>query len=315
MSRPALARYWSETEHDGRGYLRPSTGEQVPGVTSITGMVNKDLAQWGSDMAVKWIAEHWYEWNPGQRSEESAFNGARYRWKEYRDERGQIGSNVHDHIEQTILGKQPVLDFLTPEEQAMFRQWEDFQFFTGAEFTSTEEQVWGSGYGGTLDARATMYSQKLGRKATFILDWKSSRKAYPEYHMQISALLKAGFTFHQVDPPAAGDKIQAAHNGTTWYQHSLGPAWLATHSENNRKVETWWVEVETGSAQTGAVVHLTPDSWHVYELEDEELHFKRFNAYKDAWWAERELKTVLAARGQKLDRPLDWVDPKWKGRQ
>lgn len=314
MSKPILARYWDETEHSGRGYLRPSAGEQVPGVTSITGMVNKNLAQWGSDMAIRWVSEHWYEWGPERRSEESAFNSARYRWRDYRDERGQIGSNVHDHIEQTILGKQPVLDFLTPEEQAMFRQWEDFVFLTGAEFTSTEEQVWGSGYAGTLDARGAMYSQKLGRKATFILDWKTSKSAYFEYMMQLVALQRAGFTFQQVDAPADPGLIQTGHNGGSWYQNSIGPAWRAEHSENNRKAETWWVEVENRTAETAAVVHLTADSWAVYELEDEDLHFRRFNGYKDAWWSEKELKTILASRGQKLDRPINWVDPKLKNR-
>jgi len=313
MSRPALARYWSETEHDSRGYLRPSTGEQVPGVTSITGMVNKDLAQWGSDMAVKWIAEHWYEWNPGQRSEESAFNGARHRWKEYRDERGQIGSNVHDHIEQTILGKQPVLDFLTPEEQAMFRQWEDFQFLTGAEFTSTEEQVWGSGYAGTLDARGTMYSERLGRRAYALFDWKTSRKCYPEYHMQLSALKNASFTFEQAQTPDALTEIHDGRNGTRSYRGADGVAWLATHTESNRKVETWWVERETRSAETAFVVHLTPDSWHVYELDFEQEHLARFNGYKAAWWAEKELKALYSELDMKLDRPLDWRDKKKGG--
>ncbi len=308
MSKPILARYWSETEHDGRGYLRPSTGEQVPGVTSITGMVNKDLAQWGATMAVTWMAEHWHEWNPGQRSEDSAIRSAKYRWKEYRDERGQIGSNVHDHIEQTILGKQPVLDFLTPEEQAMFRQWEDFQFLTGAEFTSTEEQVWGRDYAGTLDARGTIYSERLGRRATAIFDWKTSRKAYPEYHMQLSALKNASFMFEQVDGPGSQDVIELVGNRLQipCYSHPLGTAYMAAHTENNRKVETWWVERETRSAETAFVVHLTPDSWHVYELDFEQEHLERFNGYKAAWWAEKKLKSLYSELDMKLDRPLDW---------
>lgn len=310
MSKPALARFWSDTEHDGRGYLRPSTGEQVPGVTSITGMVDKDLAQWGANMTAKWVAENWDQWNPGQRSEESAFNGARYKWREFRDERGAVGSNVHDHIEQTILGEEPLIDFLGAEEQAMVAQWEQFCFITGVKYHSTEEQVWGDGYAGTLDARVSMYSERLGRTATGIVDWKTSKSAYWEYGMQLAALTNAGRTFTEVAAPAKTVTVNQFPNGTSAYEMGDSFAWSA----KNNNESTWWAETEVAPAETAFVVHLRADKWAVYELNDAEFHTARFDAYKAAWWAEKDLKAILSARGQKIDRPMDWVDPKWAAR-
>lgn len=287
MSGPALALYWSETENDGRGYKRPKTGEQVPGVTSITGLVNKDLAQWGSDMAVKWISEHWYEYNPGQRSEESAFRAARYRWRDYRNERGQVGTNVHNHIENLILGKADPVEFLTPEEQRRVFQFEDFAFVTGFEATAAERQVWGGSYGGTLDAFGWMYSERLGRRAHGLIDWKTSKSAYFEYAMQLAALKNAEFQF--VERAEATDDT-----------HPLVKDGKTTH----------WAELPMPEVETAFVVHLTDDNWAVYELMDEDLHLARFTAYNEVWWAEKRLKEVLKTRGQKIDRPMDWFDKK-----
>lgn len=288
MSRgPALSQYWSATENDGRGYKRPSTGEQVPGVTSITGLVNKDLAQWGADQATRWMAENWFSWSPGQRSEESAFNSARYRWKTYRDERGQVGTNVHNHIEDLLLGKEPILDFLEPEEQRRVYQFEQFAFLTDFEATATERQVWGGSYAGTLDAYGWLYSERLGRRAHALFDWKTSKSAYFEYSMQLAALKNAEFQF-----------VERAEATTD--THPLVKDGKTTH----------WAELPMPEVETAFVVHLTDDDWHIYELDDEDLHLARFAGYTEVWWAEKRLKAKLAERGQKLDRPMNWFDPK-----
>lgn len=289
MTSPALAQYWDAAENSGRGYKRPKTGEQVPGVTSVTGLVNKNLAQWGADLAVKWMSEHWYEWNPGQRSEDSAMRSAQYKWKEYRDERGEIGTNVHDHIEAILLGNAPPVEFLNPEEQRRVFQFEDFAFVTGFEATGTERQVWGGSYAGTLDAYGWMYSERLGRWAHGLVDWKTSKSAYFEYMMQLAALKNAEFQFVQRDK-ATDDTHPLVKDGKT----------------------THWAELPMPEVETAWVVHLTNDTWHVYELEDEDLHLARFTAYNEVWWAEKRLKEVLGPRGQKLDRPMNWFDPKKK---
>lgn len=291
--RPPLSRYWNEAEAQGRGYLRPSTGERVPGVTSITGLVDKDLAQWGSDMAVKWMVENWYTWNPGARSDEKAFNGARYRWREFRNERGNVGTGVHNYIEDVILGAGPFVDDLDTEQQKIVFQWEDMCFTTGMDFWGTERQVWGDGYGGTLDAYATLNGKRV------LVDWKTSKSVHWEYYMQLAALKNAQFQFTQVEDPGAGIEQSRAY-----------PAEL----KNAEGVieETWWVEEPLPELDGAIIVHLAADDWAIHELDNEPLHMARFNAYKAAWWAEKALKDVLHSQGKKLDRPVTWTDPKKK---
>ena len=268
MTQPILSKYWNEAEGQGRGYERPSTGERAPGVTTIIGLVNKDLAQWGSDMAVRWMTENWHAWNPGGKSDERAFNHARYRWKDYRDLRGAVGDHVHNYIEDTILGAGPFADDLEPEEQRIVAQWEEFAFFTGVKFHSTEATVWGDGYAGTLDAYGWMPSERLGRTALGVIDWKTSARAWPDSFMQLAALKNAKFQFRQVDEGTPGASESKARNSSTWWVEEPLP----------EGVETAWI------------VHLTEDSWAVHELSEEQLHLRRFMGYRDCWWAEKALK-------------------------
>ena len=267
MTQPPLARYFNDAENDARGYRRPSTGEIAPGITTILGLINKNLGQYAADETVKWFNSHWAEWNPGEKSDEKAFNHARYRWKDHRDTRAAIGDNVHNYIEDTILGKGPFIDDLTPEEQRIVTNWNDMLFFTGMEFEQTEVTVWGDGYAGTLDCAAWMYSQKLGRKALFCLDWKTSKQAWPDSFSQIAALMNGQFQFEQVEPGTPNADLFKGRDG-----------------------ESWWVEKPMPKFETGAIVHLTQDSWAIHEIRDEGLHWKRFKAYRDAWHVENAIK-------------------------
>ena len=302
MSQPALSRYWSETENQGRGYLRPSTGERVPGVTSITGLVDKNLAQYGADKTIEWMVQNWHQWNPGGKSDEAATNHAKYRWKDHRNERGAIGTDVHNYIEDTILGRGPFLEELDAEQQMMVLNWEDFNFTTGIEYTHTEAQVWGGDYAGTLDAYGKMYSDRLGRMANGIVDWKTSKACYYEYFMQLAGLKNADFRFEELTDPGIIEAAKLA-----------GLAHPAEQKTDNSIVTTWWVEEPQPEVETAWIVHLTSDGWDVFELDSEELHLARFNAYKAAWWAEKHLKEQLSPLGKKLDRPISWTDPKKKG--
>jgi hypothetical protein len=260
-------------------------------VTSITGLVDKNLAQYGADKTVEWFVNNWAEWNPGGKSDERAFNHARYRWNDHRNERAAVGTSVHTYIENTILGNGPFITDLEPEEQEIVAQWEEFNFLFSPEYEGTESQVWGEGYAGTLDAYASMYSERLGRTALGIIDWKTSRKAYWEMYMQLAGLKNALFRFVEVskDTPGASSIDSADAIGA--------------------KMTSWWVEEPLPGVETAWIVHLTKDGWAVHELDNEPVHLRRFNAYKDAWHAEADLKKLLTSVDKKIDRPIDWVKP------
>lgn len=283
MSKPILAKYWSDAENAGRGYVRPSTGVQVPGVTSITKLVDKDMAQWGADQAVRWMAANWYSWNPGAKSEDRAFYGARYRWKDYRSERGAIGTGIHDYIEGLIDNESPFLDALDQEQQEMAEQFEAFCFEFAPQFISSEVTVFGDDYAGTLDAYAIIDGD------VYLFDWKTSKRCYPEYMMQLAALKNAHTVAIQTDADDP-DGFEVL---------------------DSDKSKTYWREEPILNADRAAVVHLRgnhwdgdrpiPAKWELIELENEALHLERFNAYKSAWYAEKSLR----AAGVDLKKPMD----------
>lgn len=282
MTQPKLARYWNDAEAQGRGYVRPSTGERVPGITSITKLIDKDLSQWGADQAVRWMANHWFEWNPGGKSEESAFRHARYRHKDYRDERGEVGTGVHTFLEQHLRGEEPLIEFLDREQQEMVEQFHEFVFLSGATFQGQEATVWGGDWAGTLDGYMTLNGK------TGIVDYKTSKAIYPEVMMQLSGLKSAKVLIREV-PEGTPDA------------HIL---------EDKQRGNSWWVEEEAPQVDTAWILHLrgsfhdvdlvVPAKWELIELDNEGLHLARFDSLKAQWYANKALKDAGVDLRRKL---------------
>lgn len=280
MTAPPLARYFSDKENQGRGYIHPAhpDGVRVPGVTSITKLVAKDMAQWGADMAVRWISDNWNLWQPWAKSDERAYNSARHKHKEFRDERGEVGTGVHQYIDEWVKGEEPMAEFLDIEQQQMVQQFEEAVFITGMEFDDAELTLWGDTWAGTLDLRGTVYSERLGRMATAIFDVKTSKAIYPEVMIQLAALKSARTQFRQVE------------NGTL----------NAIHLPDKKRGDSWWLEEDAPKVDTAFIIHLrgefwdgkelVPAKWELIEIEHEELHLARFMALKDLWYANNAFK-------------------------
>lgn len=291
MTSPPLARYFSDVENQGRGYIDPRdpNGRRYPGVTSITGLVAKDLAQWGADQSVRWLANNWWQWNPSQRSEQSAFNAARYKHKEYRDERAEVGTGVHDYIDAWAKGEWRPVEFLGVEQQQMIHQFEECVWMTGLKPEASELTMFGGDWAGTLDLRVTAYSEKLGRPATGIVDIKTSKSIYPEVFMQIAALKSAKTQFRQVDPSTPGAiHLPDKKRGDSW--------WLI---EDAPEMETAWILQIRGDFMDGE--QFIPAKWELIELSEEELHLKRFEAYKAVWYAQKALKDAGVDLKKRMD--------------
>lgn len=285
MTAPPLARYFSDVENQGRGYISPldPNGRRYPGVTSIIKLVAKDMSQYGSDMAVRWMSQHWAEWTPGQRSEESAFRSARYRHKDYRDERGEIGTGVHSYIEDHVKGLDPIGFDLDTEQWQMIEQFDQAVFLTGMEFIDSEVTVFGEDWAGTLDLRVKAYSERLGRVVTGILDVKTSKSIYPEVMLQLAALKSARTQFRQVTAETPN----------------------AIHLPDKNRGESWWLKEDAPEVETAWALHLRGDFWDVDHMVpakwemieigtektgDESLHLARFEALKQVWYANDGLK-------------------------
>lgn len=115
---------------------------------------------------------------------EEYFKSSKYAYKEVSEEALDIGSQVHDIIEQYIKQGKDAIGDLKDEVAAGFYAFLEWEEENIEEWVSSEESVYSLrfGYAGTLDARAKF---KDGRLMT--VDFKTSKRIYDEYAMQIAA--------------------------------------------------------------------------------------------------------------------------------
>lgn len=184
MAKPELAQYYSEKQDDGRAYKHPLTGETVPSVTTVLKMADKSgLAQWAADKAVEWCVLNWHLL--GSRSDEDAYRAARWQWKKVRDERAQVGTGVHEAIEDehSDTFNMPELD---EEQERIMLQWEQLKLEHEIVPVMSEMTVWEPGlYAGTSDGLWWIDG------VLTLVDIKTSKNIWPEHFAQLAALLFA----------------------------------------------------------------------------------------------------------------------------
>jgi len=159
-------------------------GKDYPGVTTILGELGKGnaLLQWAVNCAVQWLEE-----NPND------FDGAKKHWRDVSKEAMDIGSEVHNLIEQyikmRIIGKN--IDYHGKYRSEVengylaFLEWEknNIDKWIESEMTIYNDKYW---YAGTLDAVAKLKNNKI-----YVIDFKSSKGFYDDYVLQISAYRNA----------------------------------------------------------------------------------------------------------------------------
>jgi len=181
MTTPPLAR---ETA-SGREYYNFQTKEAAPSVTSILKVLSKpDVERWKLRMAADCANESWDEmtsWHPDERKQ-AMVNAHEI----YTKGRADIGTLVHAVCEKIIKG----IPVEVPKEAASYiGQFGKFVMDKRPKFLESEFTVWSREfcYAGTADALAVIDGE------TWLLDWKSSKGAYPEFALQLSALRQADF--------------------------------------------------------------------------------------------------------------------------
>lgn len=210
MSKPELARYYSEKDGDARGYVIPTRDDRrVYGVTSITGRYSDGggeggLAQYAADVTLRWANENWNLL--GSRSDEQNYRNGRFRWKDYTDHLAQVGTDSHEWIEADLTA-QPLPD-MWGESLEVVDQWVDLRQNLWLEPTNVEATVYNHeyGYAGTLD-----YGGFVDGILT-LGDVKTSRAVRENHRLQIAALAKCPIlmvkgedgTWHEEAAPAWG---------------------------------------------------------------------------------------------------------------
>ena len=179
MTTPPLAQ---NVRGKGRHYQHPATGELVPSVTNIIGILNKPaLPRW----AAKVVAEQAASMKASLANLDDAeivdmLKGSPWRKSGRAADRG---TTIHAYLECRMLGIDP------PEisgEAARFRraadEWlDDWK----PEVVATEQTVFGPDYAGTGD----LWCMRDGTLA--VVDFKSSKAIYSEAALQLAALARA----------------------------------------------------------------------------------------------------------------------------
>lgn len=177
MTNPAVK---TEMINGLRHYVHPITGEKVPSVTSVLGVINKPaLPRWSAKKVAEYAWSNRATW--GALDEKAAIDllkGAP--WRDM-DRAADAGTSVHDVADRLLSGR-PV-EFVQPGTEASIASVaEMIQQFHIAPLLS-EVTIWNStiGYAGTFDAMVLIDGQK------WLLDWKSGNSVYPEQALQLAA--------------------------------------------------------------------------------------------------------------------------------
>ena len=269
---PKLSLYPREHESQGRAYKDPITGEQYPSVTSILKYEDKSaLVQWAVDRAVLWCVDNWQDLGVDP---DAAFMKARYRHNDVRDERAWVGTGVHAYIEAEHTESWDMPE-LNDEQQEILEWWKHFNDLYEVEPILTEWTVVNRkvGYAGTADGLWRITEKLTGETWTSLVDVKTSKRIWDGHMMQLSALASAEAWFEEV-PEGTDDSSEQK-----W-----------KNSETNKVEKSYWVEKEMPRFDKVQVLHLTSEGVELVDINNIDIHFKKFSSYKGIWNADQELK-------------------------
>lgn len=273
MSKPELALYAKE-DGTGRAYKHPfrllDSGKPLtsPSVTTILGLVDKPaLIQWAANQTVEWAVQ-----NASQlyvKEDENIRTWGKYRWKDVRDERAEVGTGVHEYIEAENTGSWnfPVLD---DEQHRIIEQWNLLKERYLITPHMSEFTVWSNmempdwSWAGTCDGLWDMVDTQTGESWTnLFIDLKTSKNTWPEHWLQLSALSHAGAI------------MVKAQDGT----------WSEKHMPED--------------SDGTAIIHLREDKFEVTVETDKELldlQYGQFMAYRNVWHFKQAVTEFTTAR-------------------
>ena len=181
--------------------------EIVPSATKVLGVISKPaLVPWALKVGVEWLEEKMFKDEESSSngthvyksplSLESIIKGIKSAHRQTSTSAINIGIITHDWVEEAINFhmKGGVIPKLPTQEEALnsidaFQSWVQENEI---EWLSSEEKLYHRKhkYAGTVDARAYINGEYC------VIDWKTSKAVYPEYHLQVAAYAKAVEDMH-----------------------------------------------------------------------------------------------------------------------
>lgn len=196
MTAPTLA---VQTPDGRRIYRHPITGEEVPAVSTVIGMINKPfLVPWAAKMAAQYAVDNWDElsgYYPDSRVAQ-----IKNAHQAYADDKAAIGDMVHEAIDCFQSGKPAAWD---RKASSFMTQFVNFMMDVQPVFLETEVTVWSRryGYAGTADWIADIGGDIV------LGDNKTGKRLYPEVGLQLAALANADFI---IRPDGTEDLLPSA---------------------------------------------------------------------------------------------------------
>lgn len=198
----------------------PKKALVLPGVTTVLKVLDKpQLMQWAKDVtAAKAVANIDALLN---RSQDEGFRYLRFASDEARNDRAEIGTNVHGWIEAELTdGFYPEIE--TSDTEQMVEQFKLFQFDHLIVCHWAERTVahFGAGYAGTGDGYwsitclhdgPTCMGQPAGEAIDVLIDIKTSRHTFKEHFSQLVALADCEQEFYELGAEGSG----------LWYEGSF----------------------------------------------------------------------------------------------
>lgn len=262
----------AEYDGQGRAYVDPTDGNaRFPSVTSIFKHTPKsDLISWAT-MKVAEKARDRTDIVMGD--PDKVVDRLRYAHNEYRDERAEVGTNVHATIQAEA---EDAWDFpeLNEEEEAIVEQFHDFCETYQVEILVSEFTVKvPCGVMGTGDAIIRYVDPFTGESRVAMLDWKTSRRIWEEHKLQLSALANAEYMLREVEEGAPGAFLRKGK----------------VKAENS-----WWVRAPIPKFDTVAVVQLRADYWEFEEIDIASIptYYRKYEALVAVDAASRAIKEM-----------------------
>lgn len=249
-------------------------------VTSLTGLLPKNLVWWAGNTVAQCAVDEWDEIGRMD-SKEEAYDYLRRAHQRVSSKAMDLGSEVHRYAEAYHLGK-PMPTPPLPVK-AYLDQLARFFYDWRPEVIAAETKVYhrntrGQAYAGTLDLLVKIDGE------TAVVDIKTGRNVWPEAALQINAYAYADFLI--ADPNHPGAIQHTPGRGRRWYEWHGPPA----------------DEVEMPDVEAGYVLHLRPDGYSLLPVPIEDRLYDLFlSLFRVLEWEDQIKKTALGAA---LPKPI-----------
>lgn len=253
---PKLVLWGGEYSGDGRAYCNPTDNDsRWPSVTSVLRHEDKShLMQW----AARIVAEKARD-RPDivMGDPDKVVDRLQYAHNEFRDERAEIGTMVHQTIQAEHEGSwdTPPLD---AEQLGMMEQFRRFCDAYRVEILMSEFTVFGNGVMGTADALIRYTDPITGEAHVAIVDWKTSKSIQNSHHLQLAALANAEYWLKEVPEGTPNSYMRKGK----------------VKAENS-----WWIRQEMPEFDTVAVLQIRDSFFLFEEVENLDLHLEEFKCY------------------------------------